>query len=102
MYAAGQHGHSHGALQLGQDREKVHSPLSARNCRALGCCARERRPWIQPLRTVGTFQATQQRGPTSPKSPSSNSPCWKAKREAEPGAGCTGVQGRRRQVFCFP
>lgn len=57
------------------------SPQSARKCRALGCCARERRPWIQPLRTVGAVQAAPPRGPASPKSLGSNSPCWEAQKE---------------------
>lgn len=60
---------------------RPHLPLSTRKCRALGCRARALRPWIQPLRTVGTFQAAQPRVPVSPKRPSSNSPCWEAKEE---------------------
>lgn len=54
-----------------------HSPESARKRKALGCCARECRPWIQPLRTEGAAQAAAPRGPGSPKSPGSSSPCWK-------------------------
>lgn len=58
-----------------------HSPWSARTSRALGCRARERRPWVQPLRTAGAVQAAPPRGPSSPKSPDSSSPCWEEEKD---------------------
>lgn len=71
----------HGKGRGGRQGRRGHSPQAARKCRALGCCARVRRPWIQPLRTAGAVQAAPPRGPTSPKSMGSSSPCWEAEKE---------------------
>lgn len=69
-----------------------HPPRSARKPRAPGCWARECRPWIQALRTVGAIQASRPGAPCSPKSRGSSSACGEA--EGNHGVAGKGALGR--------